>query len=172
METATKRKAKKVEPVVSSPLVKYTLKAIIPTGPYANIQPEITVEAITLEEAHKFVMPYIDGLFKEYLNLSDRVKPKVTITVKNADSLDIRVPTQTEAHLKAMTAVDNSNSLEALNLIADRIARSEKLSPMEKLDLNLPLAFKREKIEARIKQDQEYRARLPEDESIVDDKVA
>lgn len=47
-------------------LVSYTMKAVIPTGQYANIQPEITVEAETLEQAERAVMPYLETLFARY----------------------------------------------------------------------------------------------------------
>ncbi len=47
-------------------LLSYTLKAVIPTGQYANIQPEITVQAATLEQAERFAMPYIETLFARY----------------------------------------------------------------------------------------------------------
>ncbi len=47
-------------------LISYTLKAVIPTGQYANIQPEITVQAKTLEAAERAVMPYIETLFAKY----------------------------------------------------------------------------------------------------------
>ena len=47
-------------------LVSYTMKAVIPTGQYANIQPEITVQAETLEQAERAVMPYIETLFARY----------------------------------------------------------------------------------------------------------
>lgn len=47
-------------------LISYTLKAVIPTGQYANIQPEITVQAKTIEAAERAVMPYIETLFAKY----------------------------------------------------------------------------------------------------------
>ncbi len=47
-------------------LISYTLKAVIPTGQYANIQPEITVQAKSIEAAERAVMPYIETLFAKY----------------------------------------------------------------------------------------------------------
>jgi hypothetical protein len=47
-------------------LISYTVKAVIPTGIYANIQPEITVEAVSLEVAERAVMPHIEVLFAKY----------------------------------------------------------------------------------------------------------
>ncbi len=55
-------------------LISYTVRAIIPTGPYANIQPEITIEAPSLEEAKTFIYPHIDQLFGRYLHLEERVE--------------------------------------------------------------------------------------------------
>lgn len=47
-------------------LLTYTIKAVIPTGMYANIQPEITVQADTIEHAERAVMPHIEALFAKY----------------------------------------------------------------------------------------------------------
>ncbi len=47
-------------------LISYTMKAVIPTGQYANIQPELTVEAESIEQAERAVMPYIESLFARY----------------------------------------------------------------------------------------------------------
>jgi len=60
-------------------LISYAIKAVIPTGPYANIQPEIHVNAGTIEEAAAFVIPHLDELFEKYLNISERPKPRVTV---------------------------------------------------------------------------------------------
>lgn len=126
-------------------LVSYTLKAVIPTGPYANIQPEIVVQAETLAEAHAVVMPYIDGLFKEYLNLSERARPRVSVTVREGEKESIG---ESESSKKALTAIETCNSLEALDLIAERITRSDRLTALEKIALNLPLGKKRARIES------------------------
>jgi hypothetical protein len=61
-------------------LISYAIKAVIPTGPYANIQPEIHVSAGTIEEAAAFVIPHLDELFEKYLNISERPKARVTVT--------------------------------------------------------------------------------------------
>lgn len=47
-------------------LKEFTVKATIPTGSYANIQPEITVEAESMGEAESFVMPQIQKMFQEF----------------------------------------------------------------------------------------------------------
>ena len=85
--TADKRKAimeKEVEtpkaPKSTVKLISYTMKAVIPTGPYANIQPEITITASSLQEAQDYIVPHLDGLYEKYLNISDRPKPRVTVT--------------------------------------------------------------------------------------------
>lgn len=59
-------KGSKVAKTPKFKLVSYTMKAVIPTGQYANIQPEITVEAKTIEQAERAVMPYIETLFARY----------------------------------------------------------------------------------------------------------
>jgi hypothetical protein len=62
-------------------LVQYTIKAVIPTGAYANIQPEIVVKAKSLQEAEEFVIPHINKLFEDFLNKSERrtIVPKVEV---------------------------------------------------------------------------------------------
>jgi hypothetical protein len=90
---STKTKVEKVSaPTVT--LMNYTIKAVIPTGPYANVQPEITVSAPSLAEAKDYVLPHIDELFEKYLNLSDRPKPRVvdTTPVKQVTSQMAQAP--------------------------------------------------------------------------------
>lgn len=47
-------------------LVTFTMRATIPTAMYANLLPEITVKAKTLDKAVAFVMPTIEDLIKKY----------------------------------------------------------------------------------------------------------
>lgn len=51
---------------MSITLKEFSVKATIPTGSYANIQPEIKVEAETMQEAEEFAMPYITQMFERY----------------------------------------------------------------------------------------------------------
>lgn len=46
--------------------VKYTLTAVVPVAQYANLQPAIEVEADSIEEAEKQVLPYIEDFFNKY----------------------------------------------------------------------------------------------------------
>lgn len=46
--------------------VKYTLTAVVPVAQYANLQPAIEVEADSIEEAEKQVLPYIEQFFNKY----------------------------------------------------------------------------------------------------------
>lgn len=159
MTTPVKEKKVK-EPKVETPkLVSYTMKAVIPTGPYANIQPEIVVTAKTIEEASAMVMPYIDQLFTDYLNLSERARPKVTMVVREAKPDEPPKPPvnvgDSDACKRAKVAIASCNSLEALELIVDRIAKSEKLSALEKLDLNIPIAAKRTSLQTKLRKEQQ-----------------
>lgn len=76
-KTTTKTKVEVSTPTVT--LMSYTMRAVIPTGPYANVQPEITVQAGSLDEAKDYILPHIDALYEKYLNLSDRPKPRVLV---------------------------------------------------------------------------------------------
>lgn len=48
-------------------LITYTIRAMIPTMMYGNIAPEIVVEARSMEDAKRAVMPHIEELFHTYL---------------------------------------------------------------------------------------------------------
>lgn len=60
-------------------MVSYSIKMVIPTGDYANIQPEIIVKGGTLEEAHLYIAHHMNKLWKEYYLISQR---KVTPEAK------------------------------------------------------------------------------------------
>lgn len=169
-------------------LITYEIKATIPTGPYANISPCITVSAPSLDEARDYVLPHIDALYERYLNLSDRPKPRVlvketpapvttemsksVVEVKEVPKEVLTVPmninqlaestpvpevisqtetnpgfVQSEAYQKAQAAVDSCKSVEALNLIADRINISVKLDALDKTDLSVLVATKRTELQ-------------------------
>lgn len=72
-------KAKVKEPKFK--LLTYTLKAVIPTGQFANIQPEITVQAATIQDAERATMPYIESLFAKYRNGGSTVQVQVSTPV-------------------------------------------------------------------------------------------
>lgn len=46
--------------------VKYTLTAVVPVAQYANLQPAVEVEADSIEEAEKQVLPYIEEFYNKY----------------------------------------------------------------------------------------------------------
>lgn len=49
-----------------SKIKQFSIKATIPTGSYANIQPEIVVETDSVEDAKRVAMPHIKSMFAEY----------------------------------------------------------------------------------------------------------
>lgn len=61
--------------------MKYTLTAVVPVAQYANLQPAIEVEADTIEEAEKQVLPYIEDFFNKY---SDKAKIGAAKVAKSA----------------------------------------------------------------------------------------
>lgn len=133
-------------------LLSYTIKAVIPTGAYANIQPEITVQAENLQEAENYVIPHINKLFEDFLNKSERrtVQPKVEVKEVVIEPTKVTVdgnPTGmtvevTEAFKKANNAIVNAMSHEALDIISDQIQKSVKLQPSEKDRLMVELLTK------------------------------
>lgn len=73
---------KKTSPRVAKPLVElvsYAIKMVIPTGQYANIQPEIIVKSGSIEDAHNYIAPHMNKLWKEYYLVNERRPEPVSI---------------------------------------------------------------------------------------------
>jgi len=148
----------KYEPKVM--LFNYTIKAVIPTGPFANIQPEISVCAETLEDAEKFVIPHIDKLFVKYFNAYLNGIPDMATVQAKKGTYDEVKPTQkppeptqkepnllkTDACIKAEQAINGCTSLEALTLVKSRIENSVKLTAEEKVVLAFTLNTKNDEL--------------------------
>jgi hypothetical protein len=145
-------KEKKIKPIVK--LIRYSVKAVIPTGAYANIQPEIVVEADTLEAAEKFVMPYMEKIFAKYREpqavsaLSQSVpvpEVKTTVTTASAVTPPAKKPTTpntTVSFTRAFRAVTSCMTVEALDLIKNQIIKSVKLTDSEKAELAIVVEAK------------------------------
>lgn len=93
------------KPVTPKPVVEmvsYSIKMVIPTGQYANIQPEIIVKGGTIQEAHDFVAPHMNKLWKEYYMVGERrpetQKPAVPLNsysnVQETTTISTTVPDQ------------------------------------------------------------------------------
>jgi hypothetical protein len=118
-------------------LVSYTMKSTIPTGNYENIQPEITVTASNLIEAHKYCMDFIVSLHRQFSINAER--GPVIATPPTPENIKTTVPqnnsTATESSPsfnKAKQAIDSCLTPEALNLIAEQVNKSVKLNDQEK----------------------------------------
>jgi len=146
-------------------LVSYTIKMVIPLERYANIQPEITVKGGTLEEAHAYCAPHMNKLWKEYYMITERRAEPAAPTNPNSTSAPTPVPTppvttagsmmtgtpatwetkvtppppaSSVALTKATQAIQSCLSLEALDLIANQVQVSVKLTNEDKTAL-MPL---------------------------------
>jgi hypothetical protein len=145
---AENEKAKFEKPILTS----YTIKAVIPTASFANIQPEITVWAHTLEQAEEFVLPHVDKLFVKYFNAYQNGIPEVKGVAINKDTVVPPPPNaqpttmKTDACIKAEQAINGCTSLEALTLVKDRIEKSVKLTPEEKVVLAFTLNTKNDEL--------------------------
>ena len=158
------KKVKKVAPVtVSEPtLVSYSIKMVIPTGNYANIQPEIVVKAGTIEEAHSFIAPHMNKLWKEYYLISER-KAEVKTPAPAPVKAEVKTPAPVKAEVvtappvveqpspiadvaltKAIQFIEGCMSVEALDLVIKQVAASVKLTDENKKDL-LPILEKKSK---------------------------
>jgi len=145
-----KNREKKVNtPTVE--LISYEIKAVIPTGSYANIQPCIIVKARNLEEADRFVMPYIRNLYQQY---APSVLPQVTYAVSQSPVTEMgkeftAAVTTTTEEVKSTTAFENAEKAlsgcqnpEVLRLIERKISKSPKLTHDEKFALLKMVATK------------------------------
>ena len=149
------KKVKVVKPKVE--LISYSMKMVIPTGNYANIQPEIVVRAGTVEEAHDYIAPHFNKLWKEYYLVSERrpepVKPQYPPVQTNTTSTQTNAtpstpegstPVSSVAFTKASQAIASCLSIEALDIIEAQIKKSVKLTDEDKSKL-VPMLAVREK---------------------------
>ena len=166
----------KVEKKSKVKLISYEIKAVIPTVQYGNIQPCIIVEAPSIEEAEKYVLPHIEALHKKYLNENFSnipYSPSVPTNIKVAESnvtmhntgenaspkfleptsdeeikrlSSLNQPTRSSAFLKAEQAINSCTNLDAIELVRERLIKSEKLTGDEKDALYVVLANKKETI--------------------------
>lgn len=109
-------------------LISYSMKMVIPTGAYANIQPEIVVKAGTVEDAHDYIAPHMNKLWKEYFMISER-RPE---PVKAPEVTNQMPPASSVAFTKASQAITSCLSLEALDIISKQIGASVKLTALDK----------------------------------------
>jgi hypothetical protein len=169
----TKAKKKSVKkPEVE--MVSYSIKMVIPTGQYANIQPEIIVRGGTIEEAHKFVAPHFNKLWKEYYLINER-RPEPTPEVKTVVAtpspvtpsvpqpvsptpvtpevaqpapnpvVTVQPPESSVAFVKAKQAIESCLSVEAFEIICNQVDASVKLTEEDKIALAPILQEKYEK---------------------------
>jgi len=161
-------KAKKVAKITKAPkvtMVEYSMKMVIPTGQYANVQPEIRVKAFSPEEALNYIAPHMNRLWKEYFMVNERAiqsapvaaqapKPVIKpVTVVNKPTEPVGAPatppvevpaspTSNAAVIKASGVIDSCKSLEALSLIENQVNISVKISKEEKPALLKKIAEK------------------------------
>jgi len=149
-KSAPKKKAAPRKKTVAKPkieVVSYSIKMVIPTVEYGNIQPEIIVRGGTMDECHDFVAPHFNKLWKEYYLVDGRRKAVAPQPIPTPVAYEVGTapatttttttpsPTSSVAFVKASQAIDSCMSVKALKLIIDQIAVSVKLTPEDKEDL-------------------------------------
>lgn len=105
-------------PMISS----FTIKATIPTGAYANIQPEIVVNDVTFDDIENIIMPKIDEMFVKYHNFCDNIKNIPVVPTTPAESV---------AFITAKNALTSAKSPEAKLAVQQQISMSKKLTKYE-----------------------------------------
>jgi len=152
---ATKKVTKKIikkEKKSKVELLSYSMKMVIPTAQYANIQPEIIVRAGTPEDALAYMSPHMNKLWKEYFMISERPKAEPAKTVYKKDPapetpapvVQVASPIADVALLKATQAIQSCLSSEALDLIIKQIGASVRLTAENKASL-LPVIEEKSK---------------------------
>lgn len=151
-EEKNTKKKKSVAKKNTPEIISYGIKMVIPTVSYGNIQPEIIVKANSLEEAHDFIVPHINKLWKEYFLVEERktevqkktepkkkievkpeVKPEIVVENKIEEKKEeVQSPISTVAFIKASQAIDNCFSIDALDMISNQINISVKLTDEDK----------------------------------------
>lgn len=147
-------------------MVTYSIKMTIPTGQYANIVPEIVVRGGSIEEAHNFIAPHMNKMWKEYYLVNERrpfQAPQgdttaqhihipldqtsypndtyTTTTFKPTTGNNVAVetpPASSVALIKATNAIESCLSIDALDIIANQVNVSVKLTDEDKAKL-MPL---------------------------------
>ena len=123
-------------------ILSYAIKMVIPTVQYGNIQPEIIVKANSVDEAHDFIVPHMNKLWKEYYLVDGRrptptPAPAPVITpVNNGTTTTTAPPASSVAFVKATQAINSCMSAEALQLIIDQVYVSVKLTDEDKINLS------------------------------------
>ena len=176
-----KRVVAKKKPI----LISYSIKMVIPTVAYGNVQPEIIVKANSVEEAHDFIVPHMNKLWKEYYLVDGKrpveepkpvAKPFIPPTPPSVGPTIVTTPLTTEkkelieqvwgtsqgaeaisgdnvitqppassvAFIKASQAISSCLSVDAFNIISERVQDSIKLTDSDKQSL-LPILESRYK---------------------------
>lgn len=128
--------------------VSFTFGATIPTQSFGNIQPHITVEAPTYEEARDFAIPKIEELYRKYAEIKPEFLGKITETVREvtppvqetpekepevAPKEPVVTPTEDSAPVaKAKKAISLAMTYDAIKIVEDQIMKSVKILPEEK----------------------------------------
>lgn len=135
--------------------VSFTFGATIPTQSFGNVQPHITVEAPTYEEARDFAIEKIEELYKKYAEIKPEFLGKITVVEKEVaasvpqtqektvevkaetpevapNAPEVKAPEDSEPVKKAKKAISLAATYDAVKLIEEQIQKSVKIKPEEK----------------------------------------
>ena len=168
------KKVKKATKTSGPEMVSYSMRMTIPTGDYSNIAPEILVKGGTIEEAHDFIAPHMNRLWKEYFMCLTRpapVKPApkvekpaekpvekapeapkmppVELNKVNVRNTPPPAPASAVALNKATQAITSCMSKEALDLLSAQVEKSTKLTDENKVELRKLVAEKSKVFEGK-----------------------
>ena len=157
-KAAAKKPAVKKAPKSKVTLVSFEVTAVISTQQYGNIQPSITVNAPTIEEAREHVMPMIEDMFKQYSEVRPGFLGRVTASEKvvKPTPAPTPAPTPTNQHgedgqksapfMKAERAIELATGHDALALIEAQVNKSVKIDPADKPALLVMITNRRNEL--------------------------
>jgi hypothetical protein len=135
MKKETKINVASTEKKIKTALFTYTMKVVIPTGVYENIQPEITMQGTNLDEMKDFLMAHIESIKAQYgvnrdvsANGITVAMPKVTLSKDSAPKKEVAQ----SSYEIAQQRVSLLDTKEALLLLQTKIEISQKLTAEEK----------------------------------------
>ena len=161
---AKEKKVLKIKKIVAPKvtMVEYSMKMTIPTGLYANVQPEIRVKALSPDDALNYIAPHMNKMWKEYFMVNERVSQPAPVAIKAEKKPAIAVvkpieavkapvaapveippaPSSNASVIKANNVINSCKSLEALEMIRNQVEISVKIEEEEKPALLKKIADK------------------------------
>jgi hypothetical protein len=117
-ETVAPKPQVKKKGVIKKPnvqMVTYSIKMTIPTAAYANIIPEIVVKGGSIEEAHNFVIPHMNRLWKEYYLVNER-RPEPVATQYPVPFPSTQIPSTSGVMMSSLENISSTTGTPIMTI--------------------------------------------------------